>query len=145
MALFCPGERNGAVKREDIFRWVDDFQKGLITVNRSSLFGHLLGRLLAYSPVGADGHSPCEAVREIIEKYGDDAMMRSYRTAIVEKRGIHTVTGGEAELKIAQAYEENADTLRIKYPRTAAIYDGLYEAYMAEYGEERERAEHDRG
>ena len=145
MALFCPGERNGVVRREDIFRWVDDFRKGLINLNRSRLFGHLLGRLLAYSPVGADGHSPCEAVRDIIEQYGDDVLMRSYRTAIVRKRGIYTVTGGEAELKIAQAYEENADALRIKYPRTAAIYDGLYEAYMAEYGEERERAEHDRG
>ena len=65
------------IKYEVLKKWVEELKGLLIKQKQENLFGHLIGRLLAYSPIGADSYHPCEAVRKIIEEYDSD---RFYRT-----------------------------------------------------------------
>ena len=117
------------------------FKTLLAKNHQESLFGFLIGRLFAFSPQGSDNYFPCEAVREAIEKYSDDSMVTEYRLTIFNQRGVFTPSEGRAEKVIAEKYKTTADYYKIKYPKTAEIYYGLYRQYIAESEEERNRAE----
>lgn len=140
-AKFCPGEINGSVDPSVLSNWVDTFEKMLSDQNQKSLFAHLLGGLFAYSPVGNDGYYPHELIRNIIEEKTNDSLKKGYYTAELNKRGVHTVDAGEGEKKLALYYQNNANGIRIEYPKTAEIYDMLSRCYFAEAKQERERAE----
>lgn len=73
-AKFCPTEKEGKVTYENLKTWMENFRELLIKQKQERLFGNLVGRLLAYSPIGEDGYSPCEAVRIIIEEYYTDSL-----------------------------------------------------------------------
>lgn len=141
MTHFCPAEKNGVVNKDELEEWVIKLRDLLDRNGQNSLWGFLLGRLWAYAPVGEDNHYPCEAVRDIIEKYADDSMISEYKVAVFNKRGIFSPSAGKAELEIAERYKENADFLSLIYPTTAEIFYGLYRTYLAEAESERSRAE----
>ncbi len=140
-ARFCPAEKDGKVSYEVLKKWVEELKGLLIKQKQENLFGHLIGRLLAYSPIGADGYHPCEAVREIIEEYDSDSLRSSYIVAEENKRGGHTVDAGKSELILHQRYLNNAEGLQAEYPKTAEIYFTLSEDYKREAEYERKRAE----
>lgn len=139
---FCPGEDVGLVRFNDIKNWVEIFETALKEQDQESLFSNLLGRVLAHSPIGEDGFYPCEAVRDIIEIYGNRDLYSSYTISVFNERGIHSPTAGRAERELAEGYKRTADYLRVKYPKTAEIYDGLYTQYKREADSERESAEY---
>lgn len=140
-ARFCPAEKDGKVSYEVLKKWVEELKGLLIKQKQENLFGHLLGRLLAYSPIGADSYHPCEAVRKIIEEYDSDSLRSSYIVAEENKRGVHTVDAGKSELILHQRYLNNAEGLQAEYPKTAEIYFTLSEDYKREAEYERKRAE----
>lgn len=143
-AKFCPAENDGTVNEQELKLWVGEFISLLEKQKQRRLFGHLLGRVLANSPIGEDDCYPCEAVRKIIEQYEDDfeSLRSSYTVAIFNKRGVYSPSAGKAEMEIANSYKKNADKLRTKYPRTAEIYDCLYQQYKYQSDSERESAEY---
>lgn len=140
-ARFCPAEKDGKVSYEALKKWVEEFKGLLIKQKQENLFEHLIGRLLAYSPNGADDYHPCEAVREIIEEYDSDSLRSSYIVAEENKRGVHTVDAGKSELILHQRYLNNAEGLQAEYPKIAEIYFTLSEDYKREAEYERKRAE----
>lgn len=141
-AKFCPAEKDGNVEYDRLIDWIELFRKQLIEQKQNSLFGNLLGRLLAYSPIGEDGYSPCEAVRRVIEddKYYTDELKRSFIITEENKRGVHTVDAGKSEWLIHERYLKNAEALQTSYPRTADIYFALSDIYKRESESERKRA-----
>ena len=140
-ATFCPTERNGNVIYENLKKWIEKFKELLISQRQERLFGNLVGRLLAYSPIGEDGYSPCEAVRMIIEEYYVDSLKNGYVVAEENKRGMHTVDAGKSELILYQRYQKNAEALQERYPYTADIYFAISADYKREAEYERKRAE----
>ena len=142
-ARFCPAESNGKVSEDQLEQWIERYRQLLITNDQESLFTVTLGRLFSFSPLGTDGHEPCEAVRKMIEKYGDDKMSSQYRTAVYNRRGVFSPSAGKAELKMAEEFKENAQYLEPYYPKTAKIFYGLYEIYKKE--SERERVDAENG
>lgn len=140
-AKFCPTEQEGKVNYDLLKEWVDKFKELLIQQKQDKLFGDLIGRLLAHSPIGEDGYMPCEAVRRIIEEYYSDSLKISYVVAEENKRGVHTVDAGKSEMKLHQRYKDNAEWLQCKYPRTAEIYFSLSDSYKQQADWERRRAE----
>ena len=142
-ARFCPTEMDGKVAYSDLKKWIERFKELLIKQKQERLFGNLIGRLLAYSPVGDDGYSPCESVRRIIEDdaFYSEALKSSYVIAEENKRGVHTVDAGKSELLLHERYQNNAEGLQEQYPRTADIYFTLSEIYKQEANAERKRAE----
>lgn len=139
-AHFCPAEKDGKVDEVELEKWILEFRQLLITNNQESLFTLALGRLFSFSPVGTDGHEPCESVRNMIEKYGDDEMNNSYITEVCNRRGVYNLTAGEDEFKIANAFKENGEYLESEHPETAKIYFGLYNIYMQDSERERRAA-----
>ncbi|WP_033163456.1 hypothetical protein [Sharpea azabuensis] len=140
-AKFCPAEKDGKVSFENLKNWMEKFKDLLNSQKQERLFGNLVGRLLAYSPIGEDGYSPCEAVRRIIEEYYSESLKNSYVIAEQNKRGVHTVDAGKSELLLHDRYQKNAEGLQEQYPRTAEIYFTLSDIYKREADFERKRAE----
>ena len=141
MAHFCPAESNGIVIYENLDNWIQRFRKLLQKNNQQSLFGFLLGRLWSFSPAGEDNYYPCEAVRTAIENYADDSMISEYKVALFNQRGVFSPSAGREEKAIAERYKNAADFFKLRYPKTAEIFYGMYRRYMAEAEEERSRAE----
>ena len=142
-AEFCPCEKDGKVDYSELKVWIDTFKDMLIKQKQSGLFEHLIGRLLAFSPLGEDGLMPCEAVRRIIEENYSDSLKRAYAIAVINKRGVHTLSAGQAELQLSQKYKNNAQNLQENYPHTAAIYFYLSDSYKRDAEYERKCAENE--
>lgn len=140
-AHFCPTENNGEVFEEQLEQWIEKYRQLLIDNDQESLFTVTLGRLFSFSPIGIDDHEPCEAVRKMIEKYGDDKMISRYQTAVYNRRGVFSSSAGKEELRMAEKFKENAQYLEPRYPMTAKIFYGLYETYKRESVRERTDAE----
>lgn len=140
-AHFCPAEVNGEVLEEDLEHWVEDYKRLLRENDQESLFTSTLGRVFSFSPLSEDGHEPCDAVRKMIEKYGDDKMISSYQVAVFNRRGIFSPSAGREELRMAEEYKKNAEYLEPLYPKTAKIFYGLFESYKRESERERMDAE----
>ena len=140
-AQFCPTETDGIVDTAQLEQWIITYRQLLIENDHESMFSSTLGRLFSFSPLGIDGHEPCEAVREMIEKYGDDNMIGSYQIAVYNRRGVFSPSAGREELKMAEQFEENARFLEPHYPMTAKIFYVLRETYKRESDRERMDAE----
>ena len=140
-AKFCPTEDSGNVSYEELKAWILTFKELLKKQKQERLWGHLTGKLLAYSPIDQDGFMPCKAVRRIIEEYSDDDMESSYASEEFNKRGVYSPDGGKSELRLSENYKKNAEALQYKYPHTAKIYFSLSDSYRAQSECERENAE----
>lgn len=140
-ANFCPGEVKNKINEDILTNWVNSFRDCLYKQNQSKHFYYLLGKLFAYSPIGADGYYPHESIRKIIEEnYGKD-IQGGYVTSEFNKRGVYTSDAGESEKQLSIRYKENADNIRINFPKTAGIFDVLSNRYLVDSKAERERAE----
>lgn len=142
-AHFCPAEENGEVKEENLRKWIENFRTLLEQNDQSSLFSSMMGRLFSFSPIGKDGHEPCEAVRVLIEDYCDDRMRSSYETCVYNRRGVYSPSAGKEEMRMAEAFKDNAEYLNPRYPETAKIFYSLHDRYKRE--SERERMEAENG
>lgn len=138
---FCPAERNGKVIESELRSWIEEFMILLEKNDQKSLFSYYIGKMLSYSPAGKDGYYPCEAVRNVLEDYADDALISGYVTEKYNSRGIYSPSDGRTEKSLAARYKENADYLSTIYPKTAKIYYRLCDRYKYEAKWERERAE----
>lgn len=142
-AVFCPAEKDGMVTEDDLDKWVIRLVELLKEQRQERLLGHLLGRVLAYSPIDNDGYPPCYAVRKVIEHYGDESMISSYATSVFNQRGVYSPTAGKEERRIAENYQQIAEHLKKEgYSKTASIYHRLYKQYMNEAFSDREEAEY---
>ena len=140
-AKFCPTEKDGKVVYENLKKWIEKFKELLTNQRQEKLFTNLVGRLLAYSPMGEDGYSPCEAVRMIIEEYYTDSLKTAYVVEEENKRGVHMVDAGKSMLLLHQRYQKNAEALQERYPYTANIYFAISADYKREAEYERKCAE----
>ncbi len=55
---------------------------------------------------------------------------------------MYSQSGGKEERTIAKRYKDNADSIRLKAPKTAKIFDKLCERYIHEADSERECEEY---
>ena len=110
---------------------------------QEKLLSKTLGRIFAFSPTGEDGHYPCESIREMIEKYGDNELSRAFQQEVYYSRNCYTPSAGKKELKISEGYVENAQYLDKEYPKTARIFYELSEWYKMDASMQRIEAETD--
>lgn len=140
-AKFCPTEKNGIVHYELLKEWLSKFNEKLGNQGQAKLFGSLVGKLLAYSPIGQDGYMPCEAVRSIIEEYHSDTLKNAYIIAEENKRGAYFSDGGKSEIILSEKYRDNAEAVQERYPHVAEIYFELSNSYKMQADWERRHAE----
>ena len=51
--------------------------------------------MFSFSSDSDYGHESCDAVRKIIEKYGDEQMISSYQVKVYNRRGVFSPTAGK--------------------------------------------------
>ena len=78
---FCPGEMDGQIDCTILKEWIETFQICLGKQHQEDMFYAEIGRLFAYSPIGADGIMPHEAIRDMIELYSNAHLLNSYLTS----------------------------------------------------------------
>lgn len=138
---FCPAEEKGTVNYTTLRQWVEDFKTILENQHQTEIWDLLVGELLPYSPIGEDGVMPCKAVRQLIEEYHTENMIRGYITTVLNSRGVYVSNAGKGEEALAAQYAENAKKIERESPHTAGIYRELSREYKEMAREERKLAE----
>ena len=120
--------------------WIASAQDYANQIGYRRSFDYCLGRLFSYAPIGSDGIFPHEFVRNYFECFQTEKLLCGFLIGKQNQRGVHPVTGGMAEKEIANKYREDASSIRIAYPHTAAVLEKLADSYWQEslYEQKRE-------
>jgi len=145
--IIVPGATtDGCLHGETLKSWISNARQLCSKINRIKAADYEIGKLLAYSPNGMDGHWPHEDVREIIEELQSDELEAGLRTELYNKRGAVTRSigeGGRQERILADRYKEDAVACEGRWFRTSTIMHRISERYEEEAKREDERAELD--
>ncbi len=136
-----PGRReDGTVDGPHLTRWTRAARLEFADSGRTEIGDELIGQVLAYSPIGADEAWPAEAVREIVEATGSQALESGIHTGVVNNDGVTTrgvFDGGDLERNKAARYREWSKQVASGSPRTGRLLRRLAEGY------ERDARRHD--
>ena len=130
---------NGSVNETEFDNWISETDNLAKDKKYSRAHDIVLGQILSYSPVGQDGIWPAECVRNVFEKPHSECLENHFVIGKKNQRGVHTVSAGTEEERIAEDYKRQADGLQLLYPHTAAILLRLSDEYRAESKAERAR------
>ena len=92
-----------------------------------------IGEILSHAPCGEDGIWPHEVVRDVIEEISSRDLERGIEIGIYNQRGVVTKSlgeGGKQERKLAERYNQFADALKLKWPRTAVMLKRISQEYI---------------
>ena len=126
---------DGTPNATELGIWVDAALAGTSAKGLADLGGELVGEVLSRSPTGADGIWPHEAVREQIQRLGDDRVARGFRLGVYNGRGIVTKNpfeGGEQEHKLAGRYATWARAVGDRWPAVGAVLRQIGEDYRGD-------------
>lgn len=124
---------NQELVSEEVFRdWVSSAQTYADASNYRRAFAICLGRLLSYAPSGDDGIFPHEIVRNYFEENQSSLVADHFVIGKLNQRGVHFVTAGMEEKRMAEEYQSSADKLEVFYPQTAIILRKLANHYERE-------------
>jgi hypothetical protein len=139
-----PGLGTGNVNKDIFNNWMYKVLTESKLHGRVDVAERLVGKLLSYSPIGEDGIWPHEIVRDFIELHGTQRMVNNFIIGKENQRGVHSITGGLQEKKIAQEYKEKSEAIQFLYPRTSVILKRISEDYLgdARYDEMREEMDY---
>ena len=127
-----PGCNEKIMSEGIFFAWIKDASEYANQVGYRKAFERCLGKLLSHSPNGHDGIFPHEIVRSFFESNTNPDLTKAFLIEKQNQRGVHSATGGMAEKEIAQNYYNNAQTIRIAFPKTSAILERLGDSYKRE-------------
>jgi hypothetical protein len=138
-----PGEVGGAIDETALRVWVDEARRLLADAGRQEIGDQRLGQVLWYSPPGADGLRPHEAIRNVLEDLANDQVETGFAIEAINSRGVHFVSRtepGKKELELAEGFESQAAQMESRWPRTAQVLRGLGASYRAEAKREQDDA-----
>jgi predicted ATPase len=134
-------------QNDQIVAWSEEVLRQTSGVDRTEVGAIALGRVLARIPDANDGHWPCEAARELLERCSNRHLVHGI---MIGKRNLRGVTsrsageGGKLEREEASVYRDSANKLRDRWPRTAQMLDELAFSYEHDAEREDEVAQSDR-
>ena len=127
-------------------KWITQVREMCKQANHLPICDKKIGEILSHAPAGEDGIWPHEAIREVIEKVNSRDMERGIEVGIYNQRGVITKSsdeGGKQERELAERYNQFADALKLKWPRTAAMLRRIAQGYIREAKREDLRSELD--
>jgi len=141
-----PGQSENDINSAKLMEWITQVREMCKQANCLPICDEKIGEILSYAPAGADGIWPHEAIREVIEKVESRDMERGIEVGIYNQRGVITKSldeGGKQERELAERYNQFADALKLKWPRTAAMLRRIAQGYIREAKREDLRSELD--
>jgi len=140
-----PGLRDdGTIDGEHLTKWINDVRTRLNADGNERDYDSQIGEVLASSPDGKDGMWPAEEVRDLLEALRNPKLEAGLFKGRLNRRGVTTrgvFDGGAQETHLAEHYREDSRKMSVRWPRTAAVLDGLAEEYELEAKREDEKAE----
>lgn len=140
-----PGsQEDGSINAEKLREWVLKAREQLDRAKRKKIGDDQIGQLLSKSPPGTDGIWPHEAVRDIIEEIRSSELDEGLEVGKKNLRGVTTRSpfeGGEQERELAEKYREQAERIKLKWPRTSEILRRIERSYKHEADWEDKRVE----
>ena len=131
-----PGRQDdGSVDSEKLREWVLRAREQLDLAGRKKIGDDQIGQILSKSSPGADGIWPHEAVRDLIEELQCRELEEAMGTGIRNSRGVTTRSpyeGGGQERELAKKYREQAQKIKLQWPRTSELLRRLERSYERE-------------
>ena len=128
-----PGFSPDGVAEGTAFRsWVDEARRLLGERERRRIGDLCIGHLVSGVPTGTDSTWPHEAVRDMLEELGSDALEQGIATGVYNSRGVFSKDldeGGASERRIAERYDAHAQAVASRWPRTAALLRSIASTY----------------
>ncbi len=134
----------GQVDPEELRLWVTRARQELARLKRRGIGDDQIGKILAHSPRDADGGWPAVPVRDLIEELKSPELEDGFRVEVHNMRGPTSralESGGVQEREIAARYRADAERLRDRWPRTAAVLQAISDSYQRDARREDEDAE----
>ena len=141
-----PGQSGEDIDLTKLMKWIKHAREKCKQVNRLPICDEKIGEILSHAPNGKDGIWPHEAVREVIEEISSKDMEMGIEIGIYNQRGVVTKSlgeGGKQERELAERYNQFAEALKLKWPRTAAMLRRIAQGYIREASIEDLRSELD--
>ncbi len=130
---YCPTDSGETVDVDALRTWVFEVRRLAKEAGRLDVCDSQIGQILSYSPQSPDGTWPCEEIRNLIEDIQSPGIESGLRIGKYNQRGvICRGKGGKQEWDLAADYRKLADKVRVEWPRTAAVLDGLAKGYEEE-------------
>jgi len=130
-----PGQSVEDIDLNRLMKWIKHVREKCRQVNRLPICDEKIGEILSYAPNGRDDIWPHESVREVIEKIKSKDLEIGIEIGIYNQRGaiIKSISeGGKQERELAERYNQFADAIKLKWPRTAAMLKRLAQGYIRE-------------
>jgi len=134
-----PGQTGNLVNFDKFNDWIQSVLELAKELKYTIACDIQIGRLLSYSPIDEDGIWPHKCVRKFLEKNTSETINRNICMGLYNQRGVHAVTGGDEEERIAATYSEYSQKLQLQYPKTSHILKEISDKYKREAKFERTR------
>jgi hypothetical protein len=127
-----PGEESGVIDGAQLERWIKQARRLCAEMGRAAVGDQYIGRVLAFSPTGADAIWPAVPVRDAIEIFRSPDIERGVLTGLIQKRGPTWRApndGGNQERELAMQYRRFSEVTRFDWLRTSALLDRIAQYY----------------
>ena len=128
-----PGQMaNGDVDPERLETWVNEVRRLCKERGREAIGDEKIGKVLANSPVGADGTWPCEPVRDILDSLRSPHIGNGFIIGKFNLRGVTSrapLDGGRKERSLAEEYRLYASIISSKWSFTAQLLRKTADGY----------------
>lgn len=134
-----PGHNDlGELETDRLAKWVMTVRQSAAELARTDIADVCIGKLLSCAAIGEDGVWPCEPVRDVMEEFHSEAMMRGAHTGVYNSRGAHwRGEGGDQERELADKYRKWGRALQVSHPFVASqLLMGLAKTYDHEASRE---------
>ena len=123
---------DGVIDEDELGEWIRVARQKCTESKHTAGVDIEIGRLLAHSPNDSDGNWPHVAVRNQIELLASGVIDSHVAMGLYNKRGVTVRSpgeGGRQERELARHYGQMSESLKVKWPRTAAILRSMAESY----------------
>ncbi|MEP5622356.1 MAG: addiction module antitoxin, partial [Hyphomicrobiales bacterium] len=130
-----PGhDKKGVLKKENLAKWVSEVRKLAAELDRLAVCDICLGKLFSSAPADADGHWPCEPVRDVMEELQSEEISRGAHTGLYNARGVQwRGEGGGQERELADKYRKWAEAIQFSHPFVSStLLMGMVNTYQDE-------------
>ncbi len=126
---------DGTVDVGELRTWVQQARQQLKSRRRQAIGEYAIGSALLNVAHNPDGSWPHEVVCDLIEEIESPELENGLETSCYNSRGVYTkslTAGGVQERNLAERYQEYANQLRNRRPRTAAMLERIAQRYNRE-------------
>ena len=128
-----PGTKeNNIIDKDVLLSWVEEVRLSCRENDRVDIGDQYIGQLLSKSKIGLDGIWPCEAVRDVLEKYQSKHINIGFSIGVSNARGVFSRgldEGGKQERDLSSKYRNWSQKIKNSHPHVSAILESIANDY----------------